>query len=195
MPIDNSQRRATADKAASQAMIDPLTYWEIMDEPNAQKYAKRLIDYTADPPGFLKDAEMEIFDRDAFVDIQLLKSGKIPPFREDLDKEYFDYINQWILSGNLESPKLDSNIKQTISSFIDAQLARGQKMLGMAATQLPTPGDVNTHNANVDAANAADAAAAKGLPPQPTPGATGPSATPPAPVAAPPANPPPIAVQ
>jgi hypothetical protein len=43
MPVDNPQRRATADKAASQLMIDPLTYWEIMDQPNAEKYAKRVM--------------------------------------------------------------------------------------------------------------------------------------------------------
>jgi hypothetical protein len=167
MPIDKSQRRATAKESANMKMIDPLSYWEIMDEPNAQKYAKRLMDFMADPKAFLSDTEEEIFNRDAYVDIEMIKQKQVPPFRDDLDKSYFDYLNKYVLSGDLESPKIDAEVKQAISSFIDIQLARGQKMLGMAETQLPTPQDVQTHNDKVDAANAADAAAAKGLPPAP----------------------------
>lgn len=170
MPIDNPQRRATADKAATQQMIDPLTYWEIMDEPNAQKYAKRLVDWTADPASFLKDTQEELFNRDAYVDIELLKHGATPPYRDDLDKEYFDYLNQYILSGDLESPNIDPAVAQSISQFIDTQLARGQKMLGMAETQLPTPEDVQAHNQSVDEANAAappDQAGGQSQPGQP----------------------------
>lgn len=167
MPIDNPQRRATADKAAGQAMIDPLTYWEIMDEPNAQRNAKRLVDYTADPASFLKDTEEELFNRDAYTDIQLLKHAKQPEYRDDLPKEYFDYLNQYILSGDLENPNIALETRQVISQFIDIQLQRGQKMLGMAETQLPTPDDINQHNQQVDEANAANAAAMKGMPPQP----------------------------
>jgi hypothetical protein len=178
MPIDNPQRRATADKAASQAMIDPLTYWEIMDEPNAEKYAKRLVDYTADPPSFLKDTQEEIFNRDAYTDIELLKHSKQPDYRDDLPKEYFDYLNQYILSGDLENPNIALETRQVISQFIDIQLARGQKMLGMAETQLPTPDDINQHNQQVDEANAASAAAMKGMPPAPAQ----PGAAPPPPV-------------
>lgn len=167
MPVDNPQRRATADKAASQAMIDPFTYWEIMDQPNAQKYAKRLTEYTADPASFMKDVDEEIFNRDAYVDIELLKLGQQPPYRDDLEKDYFDYLNQYILSGDLENPKIDLATRQAISQFIDVQLARGQKMLGMAETQLPTPEDVQAHNAQVDEANAAtppEAGGANGAP-------------------------------
>jgi hypothetical protein len=155
MPIDKAQRRATADKAASQQMIDPLSYWEIMDEPNAEKYAKRVADYKADPAAFLKDTEEEIFNRDAYVDIEILKQGGIPPYRENLVKEYFDHLNQFVLSGNLENPKIPEEVRQSISQFIDLQLQRGQKMLGMAETQLPTTQDVQTHNQAVDEANAA----------------------------------------
>lgn len=175
MPVDNPQRRATADKASQQAMIDPLTYWEIMDKPNAQKIAKRVVEYTQDPAGFMKDVEEEVFNRDAYVDIELIKLGQQPPYRDDLPKEYFDYLNQIVVSGDLENPKIDLATRQQISQFIDIQLARAQKMLGMAETQLPTPQDVQAHNAEVDAANAAPQPPDAGAPePQP-------SATPPAP--------------
>jgi hypothetical protein len=153
MPIDNPQRRATADKAASQQMIDPLSYWEIMDQPNAQKYAKRLTDFTNDPKSFLADADEELFSRDAYVDIELIKLGKQPPFRDDLEQEYFDYLNQYVLSGDLENPNIPIETRQAISQFIDVQLARAQKKLGMAETQLPTPQDVQAHNQQVDEAN------------------------------------------
>lgn len=185
MPIDNPQRRATADKAAGQQMIDPLSYWEIMDEPNAQKIAKRLVDWTANPQGFLKDTEEELFNRDAYVDIELIKNGATPPFRDDLPKEYFDYLNQYVMSGDLENPNIPLATRQTISQFIDQQLARAQKMLGMAETQLPTPQDVQAHNEQVDEANGAPAAqqAANGVaqqqpaeaPPAPSPLAAAPS--------------------
>lgn len=155
MPVDNPQRRATADKAATQLMIDPLTYWEIMDEPNAEKYAKRVMDFKANPMGFLKDTEEELFNRDAFVDLEILKQGGTPPFRDDLTKEYFDYLNQYVVSGDLDNPKIPLEVRQSISQFVDTQLQRAQKMLGMAETQLPTPQDVAQHNQAVDDANGA----------------------------------------
>lgn len=158
MPIDNPQRRATADKASANSMIDPLSYWEIMDEPNAQKYAKRLMDFTANPNAFMQDVEEELFNRDAYVDLEILKAGGQPPYRDDLPKEYFDYLNQYVLSGDLDNPRISLELRQTISQFIDAQLARAQKMLGMAETQLPTPQDVAIHNQQVDQANAAPGA-------------------------------------
>src|SRR5690606_13403825 len=138
MPIDRAQRRATADKAAQQSMIDPLTYWEIMDESKAEKYAKRLMNYAIDPNSFMKEAEDKLFNRDAFVDIMLLKQGNQPPFRENLPKEYFDYLNKYALSGDLDNPTIAPETREAIMAFIDMQLARGQQMLGLAETQLPT---------------------------------------------------------
>jgi hypothetical protein len=156
MPIDRAQRRATAAEAAKNAMIDPLTYWEIMDERNAQKYAKRVVQFTSDPASFMKEEDSDTFNRDAFVDIQKIKQGGQPEFREDLPKEYFDYLNQYVLSGDLENPQIDQVTKQAITQFIDIQLARGQKMLGMAETQLPTPEEVNAANEQTDQLNQQD---------------------------------------
>lgn len=160
MPIDRAQRRATADKAAQMQMIDPLSYWEIMDEGNAEKYAKRLVEFTTDPGSFLKSTDDELFNRDAFVDIELIKNGAQPPFREDLPKEYFDHLNKYVLSGDLDNPTIAPEIKDAITQFIDMQLARGQKMLGMAQTQLPTPDEVNAANQQTDQLNQQDQAAA-----------------------------------
>lgn len=162
MPIDKAQRRATANNAAQYAMIDPLTYWEIMDEPNAQKYAKRLIDYTADPGAFLKDTQDELFNRDAYVDIEIVKQGGVPPYRDNLDQDYFKYLTQFVTSGALENPKLAPEVAAALTNFINMQNQRAAHMLGMAETQLPTPQDVNDHNAQIDAQNQADAAALKG---------------------------------
>lgn len=159
MPIDRAQRRATADKAAQSNMIDPLTYWEIMDEANAHKYAKRVADFTANPQGYMQDEDSDTFNRDAFVDIQKIKQGQQPEFREDLPKDYFDYLNQYVLSGDLENPLVPAEVRTAISSFIDTQLARGQKMLGIATTQLPTPDEVNAANQQTEQLNQADMAA------------------------------------
>lgn len=161
MPIDRSQRRAVADKAATYKMIDPLTYWEIMDEGNAEKYAKRLVEYTADPASYMKETDEGVFNRDAFVDIELIKNGTQPPFREDLPKDYFDHLNKYILSGNLDSPTIDPMIKQSITQFIDTQLARGQRMLGLAETQLPTPEEVDMANEQTAQLNEQDQAKAE----------------------------------
>jgi hypothetical protein len=180
MPVDNPQRRATANSAAQIAMIDPLTYWEIMDEPNADKIAKRLMEFKADPQGFMSDTKEELFNRDAYTDIEIIKHGGTPPYRDDLPKEYFDYLNQVVLSGDLENPNIPLETRQAISQFVDQQLARAQKMLGMAETQLPTPQDVATHNMQADQANAAPGADMGGQPPEPAPSIP----QPPAPVGA-----------
>lgn len=192
MPVDNAQRRAVANAAAPLLMIDPLSYWEIMDEPNADKYAKRLMDFKADPGSFLRDTEEGLFNRDAYVDIAILKAEGTPDYRDDLPKEYFDYLNQYVLSGDLENPNIALPIRQTISQFIDVQLQRAQKMLGMAETQLPTPQDVQGYNEQVDEANGAPGAnAAAGLAGGPPPGQ--PPPTPPGAPSAAPAAPSPLA--
>jgi hypothetical protein len=179
MPVDNPQRRATADKAASQGLIDPLTYWEIMDEPNAEKFAKRVADWKADPASFMQDTKEDLFNRDAFADLEIIKHGGQPPYRDDLPKEYFDYLNKIVLSGDLENPNISMETRQAMSDFIDQQLARAQKMLDMAETQLPTSQDVATHNMQVDQANAAPGADVAA---NPAGGAQAPTAnTPPAP--------------
>jgi hypothetical protein len=192
MPIDNEQRRATADKAAQQAMIDPLSYWQIMDEGHAEEVAKRTITWlkSTDPTEIIKDMTDDEFDRDAYVDIDSIRHGNTPEYRENLEKCYFDYLNKFALSGALdpENPKMDMETKQRIADFINAQLVRGSKMLGMAETQLPTADDVASHNASVDEQNAAEAAALKGMP---APGG-GPAGAPGAPPAGPPAGPPPM---
>lgn len=161
MPIDRAQRRMTADKAAERGMIDPLSFWEIMDEGNAEKYAKRLFDYQNAPDKYMADANDEIFNRDAYVDIELLKRGAQPPFREDLPKDYFDHLNNFILSGDLDNPTLDPIARENIMAFVDAQLMRGQAMLGMAETQLPTPEEVMAVNEQTDQLNAQDQQAAE----------------------------------
>lgn len=192
MPIDNPQRRATVNAAAGAGFADPLTFWEIMDEPNAQKYAKRVVDWAATQQGnnvgYMADVDDELFNRDAYTDIENLKHNKQPEYRDDLPKEYFDYLNQYILTGDLENPKIPIETRQVISQFIDIQLQRGQKMLGMAETQLPTPDDINQHNDQVDQANAANAAAMKGMPPQP-PGQGAPQGQPPPGQQSPPSQP------
>lgn len=159
MPIDRAQRRATVDKAAANGMIDPLTYWEVMDEGSAEKIAKRVMHYTNDPATFLQDIEDEVFNRDAFVDIEMIKYGQQPPFRKDLPKEYFDYLNKYILSGNLQDPEIPLETKDAIQMFIDSQLQRGQQMLGLIETQLPTPEEVDAANEQADMANEQDMAA------------------------------------
>jgi hypothetical protein len=183
MPVDRPQLRATAKQAAADAMIDPRTYWEIMDEPNAEKYAKRLVEYTADPTALIKDISDDTFNRDAQVDIEIVIRGGQPPYREDLTTDYFDHLKNYAMGGALdpENPNLSMEVKQALVDFINAQLLRGQKMLGMAETQLPTAQEVSNYNTGVDAANQGDAAAigaaAQGMPPQGPP-AAGPNGQP-----------------
>jgi hypothetical protein len=165
MPIDKAQRRATADKAAQMNMIDPFTYWKIMDEPNAQENARRIAEWTADPAGFMSDVNKEVFNREAYSDIQKLKRGEQPEYRETLEPEYFAYLADWIKRGNLNSPLINPIIKEVIRRFVEEQLVRGGLLTQLAETQLPTPQEVNDHNASVDEANAA------APPPEASPGA------------------------
>jgi hypothetical protein len=201
MPQDNEQRRATANAAAGQAMIDPFSYWKIMDESRAEEIAGRTIAYyKGDPNEIVKDMSDELFNRDAYVDLDTIKHGGSPEWREELDEDYFSYLNKFALSGALDpdNPKLDMDTKQRIASFINAQLARGSKMLGLQETQIPTPDDINAHNAKVDEHNAAAAAMMKGMPPPPPAGpdaAAAPAGPPPMPPIAKGATPPAPAVK
>jgi hypothetical protein len=37
---------------------------------------------------------------------KLLSMAASQPYRDDLPKEYFDYLNKIVLSGDLENPKI-----------------------------------------------------------------------------------------
>jgi hypothetical protein len=171
LPIDRPQLRATAKQAAADKMIDPRSYWEIMDQPNAEKYASRLVKYGQDPTAIISDIAEEAFNRDADVDIETVIRGGSPPYRENLTPDYFDHLKRYAMSGclDLENPNMAMEVKQALVQFINAQLARGVRMLGMAETQLPTPEDIQARNQEIAAGNEADAAAvagaAKGMPP------------------------------
>lgn len=135
MPIDRPQRRATADKAAQQGMIDPLSYWEIMDEANAQKYAKRFMDYKINPAKYFGDTDEDTFDRDAFVDINTIKQGGKPQFRDDLPEQYFAYLNSYVLSGDFTNPTIEPSVKDALKNFIQIQLERGKQQYAQLVTQ------------------------------------------------------------
>lgn len=191
LPIDRPQLRATAKQAAADKMIDPRSYWEIMDQPNAEKYASRLVKYGKDPTAIISDIAEDAFNRDAQVDIETVIRGGSPPFRENLDTDYFDHLNRYAQSGALdpENPNMPLEVKQALVAFINAQLARGTRMLGMAETQLPTPEDIQARNEEIAAGNEADAAsiagASKGLPNnKPAAGAPAPEGPPPGPLGA-----------
>lgn len=137
MPVDRSQRRAVAQDASAKGMIDPLTYWETMDAPNAQKFTKRLMDYKLNPYGYLQEDDgEEMFDRDAYVDIELMKNGATPPFRTNLSQNYYAYLNQYVLSGDLVDPTIPQQVKAAITQFIQQQLVRGQQQFAQLQTQV-----------------------------------------------------------
>lgn len=147
LPLDKAAMRQTALQLAGEGLIDPLSLYEDLGMPNARKRTERLLKWQQEkvaPGTYLKDMQEEEFDREAFMDIQVLLAGKTPKVRDDVSAEYLAYITKFMISGLFRAQKPE--IQKKFVDFLSLSHEQARQTLMAMETQLPTGEDMMASN-------------------------------------------------
>lgn len=176
MPINKKQQLTAAQTLAQMGMIDPLSLYEVISGapmPSPKKMLERFLTFKTDPASFMESAKTEEFDRQAFMDIQILNAGEMPKPKDEVSPEYLKFMNNYMLGGDFN--KQPDLIKQMYVEWLRMCQMQAQEQLQALMTQAPTPEDMNAQNQqSVEQAQTEQALMGAQQPPQPgKPGAPG----------------------
>lgn len=175
MPMDKAAQSDFASNLAKLGMIDPLTLYEVgggAPLPSPKKMLERLMAFKTDPMAFAGMASKDEFDRNALMDIQILNAGELPKPRDEVSAEYLSFFNKYMTSGDYQKAIAG---KPEIQSLYMQHLTEAQRIaseaLRLMQSQMPTPAEMDVHNAK-EVGKAQETAAVQGPPPAPV-GPTG----------------------
>jgi hypothetical protein len=170
LPVNKTTQQNQISTLAPLGLIDPLTIYEVAGGapmPSPKKMMERLILWKTDPMSFLGKVKSDDFDRQAFMDIQILNGGEMPKEHDEITPEYLKFLNNYMISGEFD--KKPDNVKSLFLLWANQCKAQAQRAMEMAMTQLPTPEEMQASNQEaVDQANTEGALmGAQGGAPQP----------------------------
>lgn len=150
LALDKAGMRDTAIKLAEQGLIDPLSLYEDLGVPNPRKRVERLMKWQQEkiaPGTYMKDLQEEEFNREAFMDMQVLLAGKMPKVRDEVGPEYLAYITKFMISGHYRAAvEKKPAIQKLFVDFLSLSHEQARQTLMAMETQLPTPQDMNAAN-------------------------------------------------
>lgn len=147
LPLDKAAMRDTALELNKTGMIDPLSLYEDLGVPNARKRVERLMKWKQEelaPGSYMKDLQEEEFNREAFMDIQVLLANKMPKTRDEISAEYLAYVTKFMISGLYRAQKPE--VQQKFVDFVTLCHEQARLTLEAMETQLPTGEDMTAAN-------------------------------------------------
>jgi len=147
MPVQREEQIRAVQDLATQQLVDPLTVYEVIAGgamPPPRKMLERFMSYQTDPLAFLEKVKEEEFDRQAYMDVQIMLGATMPKIRKEYAPSYFKYVNDFMLSGDfMKQP-------ETIKKLFIEHLGRAQeiamKQLEMLMTQMPSTDEMDAKN-------------------------------------------------
>jgi hypothetical protein len=103
LPFDKVRAESVAMNLAKMSMIDPLSLYEDLHMPNAQKRYERLVKYQVDATLLAEDLKEEEADRDAYIDFTTIMGGGYAPPREDVTEEHLKSHQEQLVSGEYKN--------------------------------------------------------------------------------------------
>lgn len=172
LPPNKKSQLNFATTLAPLQLIDPLSLYEVGAGgvlPSPKKMMERLLKWMTDPNSFDSDVQDDDFDREAFMDIQILLRGEMPEERDEISEEYLKFFNNYLVTSGVFM-KQKNDIKALFAQWGRQIQEQAAKQLAMMQTQLPTPEDMQ--NANQAAVGQAGVeqqlmGGGKGMPPPP----------------------------
>lgn len=144
LPIDRAQRRATIMKLLERNKVSTLVAYKelgIFDDPEAA-YKQWVLEIN-DPASSLADVDKQVFSREASEDIQLVLGNQEPEEREDLENDYIQYLNDWLLTDKFRLLQIKNpEAAARLSQFVDAILQKAQRKLDKMQMQPAAPDQV-----------------------------------------------------
>ena len=145
-PLNKEKNQQAVDKWSEQGIVDPLTVFEVYQSgelPAPSRMVERLIKWKTDPNSYGGVAAQEEFDRNAQVDIELLKRGVDPDPRAEITPEYLDTIIKFMTSGPFmmlpQEIQLKFQASLQSSTEMAARLLQMREGLRTQATEILAP--------------------------------------------------------
>lgn len=140
LPVDRAQKRATIMELLRINKVSTLLAYKelgIFDDP--EEAFQQLVKEQVLPFAAMDDAKKNIESREAQQDLQAVIAGKKPIVRDDTEKDYLSYLNNYLL-GNKFHMLTDSQ-QTRVTEFIQGILAQAQvklaKMGGQSDETMP----------------------------------------------------------
>lgn len=152
LPIDKAALRKISMELVGAGLGDPMSLYEDLGLPNARKRMERLLKWKMDPASFADDVRKEKFERDAFMDIQILNRGKMAEPRKGITPEHLEYHTEYMMGREYREAK--DEVKQMHVDHVSMETEDLRQTADLRATQLPTDEDVMLANSKTDEANA-----------------------------------------
>lgn len=140
LAFDKERAEAVALKLASMKLIDPLTLYEDLRMPNAQKRYERLIKYNVDPTLLAMDMKKEDADREAYIDYTIIMDGKKAEPRDEVTEEHLKSHNKQMMEAEFRKAKPE--IQQALVDHVTLETENLRKRLMLEATQLPAAAEM-----------------------------------------------------
>jgi hypothetical protein len=115
-PLNKDKNRADIKEFGTMGITDPLTIFEVTqtgEMPSPQRMVERLTKWMEDKQAYRRAASVEEFDRNAQVDLELLKRGIQPDERAEITPEYLNTIIEFITSGVFTTLERDIQVAIT----------------------------------------------------------------------------------
>jgi hypothetical protein len=138
-PINRASQQKWVGDLVSAGMIDPLTVYEVAaggNLPSPKKMLERFILYQNDPKAFMETAKEDEFNRQAFMDVQILNRGEVPKARDEYTPAYFKFMNGYMMSGEFDN--LPPLVKQLYIEYLRTAQEQAGRQLQAMMTQMPT---------------------------------------------------------
>jgi hypothetical protein len=139
LPVNKRSQQDFIVKLAEQGLVDPLTLYEVGSGgvmPSPKKMLERFLTFKVDPTAFMTNLKAEQFNRQAFMDVQILLRGELPDTRNEISQEYLQFMTNYMLGGDFD--KQPPIVKQLFSEWLRVCQAQALKQIQNLQTQSPT---------------------------------------------------------
>jgi hypothetical protein len=144
LPIDKAQKRATVMQLLQLGKVSTLVAYKelgVFEDPEAA-YKQYVLEIN-DPASSLADVDKQVFSREASEDIQLVLGGETPEEREDIENDYLEYLNNWLLTDKFKMLQTNNpEAAANLSAFVDNIIEKANRKLNKMQMQPAAPDEV-----------------------------------------------------
>lgn len=139
LPVNKQSQIKFVTDLTQVGLVDPLTLYEVGAGgtlPLPKKMLERLLMFKTDPVGFMGKSKDDDFDREAFMDIQILNAGSMPKERPEISPEYLAFFNNYIVTGTYQN-QTTPIVKALFGEWLTLVRNQAARQLQAMATQQP----------------------------------------------------------
>lgn len=129
-PLNKEKNRQDIKEFSKNGLVDPLTLFEVTqtgEMPSPQRMVERLIKWLEDKASYKSSATDDEYDRNAQVDIELIRRGVPPSPRPEITPEYLNTLIAFITSGTYLT--LEEEIQRNLQAWLDQSKETAKSIL------------------------------------------------------------------